>query len=147
MKVVQLKPRTSAQKDKAVIRDKSPLAKVLGHAQECAAEKRTAVINHEGWGFVCIDGKAWMFSLFKGLGALVADDGKAFAVDLKKLKLTHAVTLAIGYEVTAEAISQVVVVDFAHKKERHSYRIPEPAMQGMLATYCVTKGCNLSLTL
>lgn len=146
-KLVQLKPKTTAQKDKAAVQDKSPLATVFAHAQACAAEKRTTVINHEDWGFLSIGGKAWMFSLFKGAGTMIADDCKPLPINLKKLKLTHTVTLALGYEVTAKAISQVVVVYFVHKKEQHSYRIPEPAMQGMLATYCVAKGCNLSLVL
>jgi len=146
-KLVQLKPKTTAQKDKLVVQDKSPLSKIIAHAQACAAEQRTAVINHEGWGLLSIGGKAWLFSLFKGGGCLIANDGKALPVDLKKLPMTHAMTVAIGYDVSSSALTQVVVVDFANKKDKHSYRIPELAMQGMLAMYCVTKECNLSLVL
>lgn len=145
---MQLKPRTSSQKDKEVVQDKSPLFKIVTHAQACAAEKRTAVINHEDWGFLSIGGKSWMLSLFKGAGFLIADGGKPLSVDLKNPKFTHTLTLAIGYDVSSEGIQQVVVVDLAEgKKSRHSYRVPEPAMRGTVAMYCVKKGCNLSVVL
>lgn len=145
--VVPLKPRTQAQKDKKVVNDKATLSDVVKHMQQCAGAKRTAVLNHEDWGFLSIQGKAWMFNLHQGAAALIATEDSVTDVNPKDLKLTHKLTLAIGYEISADALDQSVVIDFTHKKDVHSYRVPEAAMKSLLAAYCVKKGCNLSLVL
>lgn len=145
--VVPLKARTSQQKDKRVVNDKATLLDVVKHMQQCAKEKRTAVLNHEDWGFLSIQGKAWMFNLHQGAAVLIATENGMTDVDVKDLKMTHKLTLAVGYEVSAEALDQSVVIDFTRKKDVHSYRVPEAAMKSLLAAYCVKKGCNLSLVL
>lgn len=152
-KVVALKPKTMAQKDKRIVNDRSSLSQLIAHAQDCAAAGRTSVMNHEDYGFLIIDGRAWMFSLFSKLAWVVAEDKKPVSHNLKVPG--YDVSIAIGYEVSApseqqpDPLMQQVVIDFHPRRvgQHHSYRVPEPAMKRLLAHYCVKSNCNMSVIL
>lgn len=150
-KVVKLKPKTVEQKDKEAIKDSSPFDRVFDHAQECALANRSAVINHEDYGFISAYGQAWMLNLFLQRAWLIADNGKKLGYNTKVPY--YKLSVSAGYDCNTQdgTIDPALIFDFQPDNKKGgtavSLRVPEPAARQLLAWYCFKKGCNLGLIL